>query len=152
MLPLKRSSWLICVCFITGQYLQALIFVDVPRLDTSGRKCFLKLVSDTNVSYVFVISNPLQETANGVPHLSTSARNEKILGAEWIPMIRGMKAMLKPTYNYFRFGRMNTIISLGNWDKLVPDQDNPDFEDIYFCSTRKTWSTSDYLEVYKEAL
>jgi hypothetical protein len=105
-----------------------------------------------NVLYVFAMSNPLQETADGVPHLSTSERNEKILGVEWIPMIRGMNAVLEPTHNYLRFGRMNTVMSLGNWDKLDPNQDNPDFEDIYFCGTRETWSNSDHSDVYEEAL
>ncbi|KAM0244018.1 hypothetical protein ACHAP5_006682 [Fusarium lateritium] len=105
-----------------------------------------------NVLYVFAMSNPLQEAADGGSHLSASARKEKILGAEWIPMIRGMDAVLVPTHNYLRFGRMNIIMSRGNWDKLDPDQVNPDFEDIYFCGTRETWSNSDHAEVYEEAL
>ncbi|XEV05046.1 hypothetical protein FSHL1_010333 [Fusarium sambucinum] len=105
-----------------------------------------------NVLYVFALSNPLQDAVEGAPTLSTSARNEKVLGAEWIPMIRGIDAVLVPTHNLLRFGRMQNIMSLGNWDELDPGQDSNDSDDGYFCSIRETWSDSSSSEIYEEAL
>ncbi|CEI68148.1 unnamed protein product [Fusarium venenatum] len=105
-----------------------------------------------NVLYVFAMSNPLLEPVDGVSRLSTSTRNERVLGAEWIPMIRGIDAVLEPTHNYIRFGKMKNIMSLGNWYELDPGKDSNSPEDDYFCNVRDTWSSSASSEVYEEAL
>ncbi|KAH7142739.1 hypothetical protein B0J13DRAFT_444865 [Dactylonectria estremocensis] len=105
-----------------------------------------------NVLYVFAMSNPLQNTLDTVSHSTAVSRNDKILGAEWIPMIRGLEAVLQPTHNYLRFGRMSILMSLGNWDELDPDQDSSGPEDDYFCGSRQTWKDSNYPEIYEGAL
>ncbi|KAH7237761.1 uncharacterized protein BKA55DRAFT_597197 [Fusarium redolens] len=105
-----------------------------------------------NVLYVFAISNPFHEAVDGIPTSSILAQKEKVLGTEWIPMIRGMEAVLEPTHNYLRFGRMKAIMSLGNWYELDPDQDSQGPEDACFCRVRETWSNSDCAEIYEEAL
>ncbi|KAH7166446.1 hypothetical protein EDB81DRAFT_713000 [Dactylonectria macrodidyma] len=105
-----------------------------------------------NVLYVFAMSNPLQNTPDTGSLSTAISRNDKILGAEWIPMIRGLEAVLQPTHNYLRFGRMSIIMSLGNWDELDPDQDSSGPEDDYFCSSRQTWKDSSCPEIYEAAL
>ncbi|KAH6974761.1 hypothetical protein EDB80DRAFT_658962 [Ilyonectria destructans] len=106
-----------------------------------------------NVLYVFAMSNPRQDTPGSVPHSTASSRNDNILGAEWIPMIRGMDAVLQPTHNYLRFGRMmSTIMSLGNWDELDPDQNSSGLEDSYFCGSRETWKGSNGHDIYEQVL
>ncbi|KAI7760935.1 hypothetical protein LZL87_012088 [Fusarium oxysporum] len=86
-----------------------------------------------NVLYVFATSNPLRQTIDGNPTSTTSAQREKVLGTEWILMIRGMRAVLEPTHNYFRSGSMKAIMSLGNWDEFDTDQDSQGPEDAHFC-------------------
>ncbi|KAM6507180.1 hypothetical protein FALCPG4_018562 [Fusarium falciforme] len=105
-----------------------------------------------NVLYVFAMSNPLQNTPDPVSRPTAFSRNDKILGAEWIPMIRGMEAVLQPTHNYLRFGRMRIIMSLGNWDELDPNQDSSGPEDGYFCGSRQTWKDANCPEIYERVL
>ncbi|CVK97738.1 hypothetical protein FPRO06_09016 [Fusarium proliferatum] len=105
-----------------------------------------------NVLYIFATSNPLHQGIDGSPTSSTSAQKERVLGTEWIPMIRGLKAVLEPTHNYFRLGRMKAIMSTGNWDELDPDQESQNPEDAHFCRARESWNGSDSAEVYEEAL
>ncbi|KAG4275409.1 hypothetical protein FPRO04_14395 [Fusarium proliferatum] len=105
-----------------------------------------------NVLYVFATSNPLQDTPDIVSRSTVSIRNENILGSEWIPMIRGMHAVLEPIHNYLCFGRMSAMMSLGNWDKLNPDQDSSSLEDTHFCRTRETWKGSNCPEIYDRVL
>ncbi|RKL31608.1 hypothetical protein BFJ72_g11012 [Fusarium proliferatum] len=105
-----------------------------------------------NVLYIFATSNPLHQGIDGSPTSSTSAQKERVLGTEWIPMIRGLKAVLEPTHNYFRLGRMKAIMSTGNWDELDPDQESQNLEDAHFCRARESWNGSDSAGVYEEAL
>ncbi|KAF5693099.1 UPC2-like regulatory protein [Fusarium denticulatum] len=105
-----------------------------------------------NVLYVFATSNPLYQGTDGGPTSLTSAQKEKVLGVEWIPMMRGLQAVLLPTHNYLRFGRMKAIMSTGNWDKLDPEKESQDPEDAHFCRARESWSDSDRSQVYEEAL
>ncbi|KAK4122265.1 hypothetical protein N657DRAFT_621543 [Parathielavia appendiculata] len=76
-----------------------------------------------------------------------------VLGIEWIPMIRGIEAVLYPTHHHLRLGRMNRILSLGNWDDLEPgpavESQGPDG---HLCATRKTWENSSDAETYDQAL
>ncbi|QGI67522.1 hypothetical protein CEK26_011474 [Fusarium fujikuroi] len=105
-----------------------------------------------NVLYIFATSNPLHQGIDGSPTSSTSAQKERVLGTEWIPMIRGLKAVLEPTHNHIRLGRMKAIMSTGNWYELDPDQESQDPEDAHFCRARESWNDSDSAEVYEEAL
>ncbi|KAF4501269.1 UPC2-regulatory involved in control of sterol uptake [Fusarium agapanthi] len=105
-----------------------------------------------NVLYVFATSNPLYQGIGGGPTSLTSAQKEKVLGTEWIPMMRGLEAVQKPTYNYLRSGRMKAIMSNGNWAELDPEQESQDPEDAHFCHARKSWNDPDHAEVYEEAL
>ncbi|KAI1019273.1 hypothetical protein LB503_009149 [Fusarium chuoi] len=105
-----------------------------------------------NVLHIFATSNPLYHGIDGSPTSSTSIQKEKVLGTEWIPMIRGLRAVLEPTHNYFRLGRMKAIMSTGNWYELDPDQESQNPEDAHFCRARESWVDSDSAEVYEEAL
>ncbi|KAI1043542.1 hypothetical protein LB505_010170 [Fusarium chuoi] len=105
-----------------------------------------------NVLYIFATSNPLYHGIDGSPTSSTSTQKEKVLGTEWIPMIRGLRAVLEPTHNYFRLGRMKAIMSTGNWYELDPDQESQNPEDVHFCRARESWSDSEGAEAYEEAL
>ncbi|RBQ81424.1 hypothetical protein FVER14953_11745 [Fusarium verticillioides] len=105
-----------------------------------------------NVLYVFATSNPLYQGTDGGPTSLSAAQREQVLGSEWIPMIRGLEAVLQPTHNYLRSGSMKAIMSTGNWDDLDPEQASQDHEDVHFCRALETWRDSDCAEVYEEAL
>ncbi|KAK1974369.1 hypothetical protein LZ30DRAFT_608169 [Colletotrichum cereale] len=102
-----------------------------------------------NVLYVFGISKQL---ADSPQESSPRHRNDRVLGAEWIPMLRGVEAVLGPTYDHLRTGRMIRIIDLGNWFELDPDRAAPEEMDTQLCRTRDTWKNSSDAEVYEEAL
>ncbi|KAH7268029.1 hypothetical protein B0J15DRAFT_577887 [Fusarium solani] len=105
-----------------------------------------------NVLYVFALSNPLQETLDTVSYPATSSRNDRILGAEWIPMIRGLEAVLQPIHIHLQSGRISTIMSLGNWFELDAEKNSSDPVDEYFCRTRETWKDSNCSEIYETTL
>ncbi|RYP41685.1 hypothetical protein DL767_000890 [Monosporascus sp. MG133] len=117
---------------------------------TSDNSEALLVWSILNIIYVFGISKQL---GDGVERDSPrSLRKDRVLGMEWIPMMRGVEAVLHPTHNYLRFGRMNCIMSVGNWDDLDPDQIRSQPTDDYFRQTRDTWKSCSDAEIYDEAL
>jgi hypothetical protein len=88
---------------------------------------------------------------------STAPRNshkDLVLGIEWIPMIRGIEAVLYPTHNYLQSGRMKRILSLGNWDDLEPGPLAAPSQglDGYLCYTQETWKNNSDAETYDQAL
>ncbi|KAH7368395.1 hypothetical protein B0T11DRAFT_63899 [Plectosphaerella cucumerina] len=101
-----------------------------------------------NVLYVFAMST-LQ-----VPGTSdrTSGRKDRILGVELIPMIQGIEAVLGPTHNHLRFGRLAILMSLGNWDELDPGPLQSHGPDGFLCQIRQTWANNSDAATYEEAL
>ncbi|KAL2126589.1 hypothetical protein VTI74DRAFT_575 [Chaetomium olivicolor] len=89
---------------------------------------------------------------NNASFSRASSRKELVLGIEWIPMIRGIEAVLYPTHNYLRFGRMQVIMGLGNWDDLEPGPVAALGPDCYLCRTRETWKNSSEAETYEQVL
>ncbi|KAL0934370.1 Sterol uptake control protein 2-like protein 1 [Colletotrichum truncatum] len=102
-----------------------------------------------NVLYVFSISRELSSNAErDTPRL----RKDRLLGVEWIPMIRGVDAVLAPHYDFIRSGRMSSIVTLGNWDELEPDKIASTPVDKELCRTRDSWKNSSDGEVYEQTL
>ncbi|KAF9735070.1 hypothetical protein PMIN06_000844 [Paraphaeosphaeria minitans] len=54
---------------------------------------------------------------------STNAaiRKTRILGSEWIPLLRGIEAVLHPVYDFVTVGPLKSMLSAGNWDEFDPD-------------------------------
>ncbi|KAK4039290.1 sterol uptake control protein 2-like protein 1 [Parachaetomium inaequale] len=85
-----------------------------------------------------------------------------VLGVEWIPMTRGIEAVLAPTHNHLRFGRMRRLVSVGNWDELEPgppagSSSRGGRVDACLCRARETWTDQNggsdaAAETYDEAL
>jgi hypothetical protein len=103
-----------------------------------------------NLLYVFSISSQL---ANTVERNSPRLRKDRLLGTEWIPMMRGIDAVLAPYYEYLCEGRLSTFLHLGNWNQLCPD-DNALYDpaDVELRRLRQLWENSADAEVYEEAL
>ncbi|KAH6840592.1 hypothetical protein B0I37DRAFT_219127 [Chaetomium sp. MPI-CAGE-AT-0009] len=112
----------------------------------------LFLWSLLNMIYVFGF---LTQRCDGAveDRASRVSRKELVLGIEWIPMIRGIEAVLYPTHNYLRFGRLQVIMGLGNWDDLEPAPEAASQgPDSYLCHTRETWKNSSEAETYDRVL
>lgn len=102
-----------------------------------------------NLLYVFSVSRQLADSAE---RNSPRLRKDRLLGVEWIPMIRGIDAVLGPYYDFLRQGRMSTILTLGNWGELNPDEVTSDTADLELCRLREVWASSGDSEVYEQAL
>lgn len=105
--------------------------------------------STLNVLYVFAISNPLHNVES---HASSHSPSDLLLGVEWIPMMRGIAAVVRPAHDHLRLGKLNVFLSLGNWFELNPDRECSDLVDSYFFKTRETWKSSNHGDVYEEVL
>ena len=117
------------------------------RHQTAGLAGFQRVVEhidadNSEALFVWSLFNMMHVLAISRHRLTrSSSRKDLALGAEWIPMIRGIDSILYPTHNFIRLGRMAPIMSLGNWDDLDP---GPALAtagvDGHFCRTRETWA------------
>ncbi|KAH8911195.1 hypothetical protein BR93DRAFT_324362 [Coniochaeta sp. PMI_546] len=105
--------------------------------------------ASVNIIYVFSMYRYLYHSDSS--DVTPTARRSQILGAEWIPMIRGVGAVLHPVYDRVRLGPLRPLLSLGNWDELDPDR-NPSAEDEHFRNIRAVWDQSGDAEVYDKTL
>lgn len=102
-----------------------------------------------NLLYVFSVSRQLADT---VERNSPRLRKDRLLGTEWIPMTRGIDAVLGPYYDYLRDGRLNVLIDLGNWDDINIDDIASDPADLDMCRLRELWEDTSDAEIYDQAL
>ncbi|KAL1884036.1 hypothetical protein Daus18300_000145 [Diaporthe australafricana] len=106
--------------------------------------------ASVNIAYVFGMYGDLYDSGNvGSSH---SARNARVLGAEWIPMIRGIDAVLKPIYEHTRLGPLSPLLNLENWGELDPDSEEPDDTDRQMCKLRTIWDDGPDGELYDQTL
>ncbi|KAH8893854.1 hypothetical protein GQ53DRAFT_684459 [Thozetella sp. PMI_491] len=102
-----------------------------------------------NILYTFAISKQLAGPAERAQRYS---HKDRLLGVEWIPMVRGVDAVLAPHYDSLRNGRMKPVIDLGNWAELNPTSAIADPMDEDLRRVRGVWKDSSHGEVYEEAL
>ncbi|KAH0419614.1 hypothetical protein CcaCcLH18_14347 [Colletotrichum camelliae] len=102
-----------------------------------------------NIIYVFSISKQLPDQDK---RTAARLRRDRVLGMEWIPMTRGINAVLVPTYQYLKDGPMSRLITLGNWNELDPGDALPDPVDAQLRRLKATWANSSDAETYGEAL
>jgi hypothetical protein len=80
-----------------------------------------------------------------------TAHTSRILGAEWIPLIRGIEAVLHPVYDYVRVGPLHALLGLGNWEELDPDT-QPGPGDGSMLRLREIWTSDENAKLYDETL
>ncbi|KAH6879864.1 hypothetical protein B0T10DRAFT_496318 [Thelonectria olida] len=102
-----------------------------------------------NLLYVFTTSGRLSDDVED--RRARSSRKDRILGAEWIPMIQGIEAVLQPTHNTLKFGPLYQIMRVGNWLELDPDKLS-DVDDKYFQQVQTSWERSADARTYDDAL
>ncbi|KAJ4012553.1 hypothetical protein NW752_008252 [Fusarium irregulare] len=105
--------------------------------------------SSLNLLYVFGVSGRLGE---GLWDESEwGSRKDRILGLGWIPMLRGVQAILSPSFYTLCGGPLGGLMSIGNWDHL--DVEKADHvEDQYFCQTRDVWKDLPDSQTYEDTL
>ncbi|EMD65253.1 hypothetical protein COCSADRAFT_36572 [Bipolaris sorokiniana ND90Pr] len=79
------------------------------------------------------------------------SRVSRILGAEWIPLLRGVGAVLPPVLEHVRMGPLSSMISLGNWEIISPN-DNPTADDERLRDIGQLWKDDKHAEVYETSL
>ncbi|KAF4478573.1 RTA1 domain containing protein [Fusarium agapanthi] len=104
-----------------------------------------------NLLYVFGIFGQLGEDVEIEPEPLYSSRTDRMLGVEWIPMIRGVEAVLRPSQRNQEFSRLSHLRNPGNWYDLDPDK-NLDSLDECFRQIRSSWEQSVDAPTYDEAL
>lgn len=124
-------------------------FHEAVRFMSSDKADALFAWSTLNLLYVFGISGRLGDDLG--EESGRSSRRDRILGVEWIPMVRGVEAVLGPTYATVRLGPLSQLLLLGNWDELDPDKE-PNPEDQHFCQTRGSWKSSSDAQTYEKTL
>ncbi|KAH9237504.1 hypothetical protein K456DRAFT_1887997 [Colletotrichum gloeosporioides 23] len=102
-----------------------------------------------NIIYVFSISKQLPDQDK---RTAARLRRDRVLGMEWIPMARGINAVLVPTYQYLKDGPMSSLITLGNWNELDPGDSLPEPVDAQLCRLKETWANNNDAKTYDEAL
>lgn len=102
-----------------------------------------------NVVYVFGIHGRLHDDIEDDANPTT--RKSRILGAEWIPMVRGVEAVLHPVYERVKLGPLQALLNLGNWDELEPDTSLV-AEDDRFRSLGSIWAEYGDSEIYDKTL
>jgi hypothetical protein len=120
--------------------------------DSLGSAIFI--ASMINVPYVFATFSP-------VPHMGAStaeqksARISRTLGADWIPIMRGVQTLLAPVWESIAAGALKPIVIVPGWNGFeLPEEHAQSPADERLLRLRGTWSSSTDAdaETYKEAL
>ncbi|RSL39807.1 hypothetical protein CEP53_013800 [Fusarium sp. AF-6] len=115
--------------------------------DENGEAVFIW--STLNLLYVFGISGRLSDGLE--PHPNPLSRKDRMLGVEWIPMVTGIRTVVKPNHKVLKSGRLSKFMTVGNWLELDPDA-KPHPEDERLCHLRSCWDGTPDAPTYEEAL
>ncbi|KAI6373020.1 hypothetical protein MCOR25_003551 [Pyricularia grisea] len=111
-----------------------------------------------NILYTFALSRQLAGRTEGSRNQSLQgqkrSRKDRLLGVEWIPMVRGVDAVLGPYYHFLLDRRMGGLLTMGNWEQLKVSDDNADLMDGELRRVSEVWrnSSNPDMNVYDEAL
>jgi hypothetical protein len=101
-----------------------------------------------NIFYVIAAFGNLY---HGDADESSAVRRARILGEEWITLIRGVNRLLQQIGERVRVGPLKSLLSLGNWEELDPDTTTVPY-DAEMQSLRSIWVGSADAPVYNESL
>ncbi|KAF5549785.1 UPC2-like protein [Fusarium mexicanum] len=105
--------------------------------------------SSLNLLYVFAASGRLGEEF--WDESTGGGRKDRILGAGWIPMLRGIQVVLMPYFEVLAAGQLREVLNIGNWDDIDPDLvEDPD--DKRFRRLREIWEHNPDASTYEDIL
>lgn len=85
--------------------------------------------------------------------LDQKTRTTRILGAEWIPLVRGTGAVLEPCYEYVRKGPLSPCLELYKFTDLDPIAEvhaSPYIDRL--AQIQEIWVADEHAEIYNETL
>lgn len=121
------------------------------------RACLSDLTeSVSDAVFAFSIVNVVYIFASFGRHLgdddtSPYQRRQRVLGCEWIHLIRGVGAVLHPIHMHVRKGPLAPLLSAGDWHDTDPDQVNAD-GDEKLRTLSKVWAGNPDASTYEAAL
>ncbi|CAI6337820.1 unnamed protein product [Periconia digitata] len=99
--------------------------------------------------YAFVtfgkLHDPVGDSTGGPTRIA------RVLGTEWIPLMRGVVVILHAAQEQISAGPLQTLLIIGNWFELQPDPDS-DPDDKRLDQIREIWDQGEYAAVYDETL
>ena len=81
----------------------------------------------------------------------SATRTSRILGADWIPLIRGIRPVLSPVYERIKYGPLSPLLRTYNWEQVDPDA-LPDATNAELLRVKEIWQDDKNAGVYDEAL
>lgn len=100
-----------------------------------------------NIIYVFAILGRLHQP----PDADIRGRAARVLGSEWIPIIRGVGPVVRTSIERVRRGPLAQLLSLDQWEELDPDG-HLGAEEGPFSGVRDAWAESgDDAPIYDKA-
>ncbi|USP74813.1 uncharacterized protein yc1106_02087 [Curvularia clavata] len=101
-----------------------------------------------NISYVFAAFGNLYH--GDAKEFSVDHRS-RILGEDWVPLIRGVSQLLQQIRERVSVGPLSSLLRIGNWNELDPDVASVPY-DTELQSLKWTWADSADALVYDESL
>lgn len=82
-----------------------------------------------------------------------AARTSRILGADWIPLFRGVRIVLEPVYEWVRLGPLVSMLDIANFGDIDPDTEQTASPfNMHIAHIREIWQDHEYAVVYNETL
>lgn len=97
--------------------------------------------------YAFLTFGKTYDEAAGEDVMRTS----RILGADWIPLVRGIQAVLSPVYEQIKGGPLCSTLKFHRWDETDPDE-QPSPDDAQMLRIREMWQGDSNATIYNETL
>jgi hypothetical protein len=101
-----------------------------------------------NIFYVIAAFGNLY---HGDADESSAVSRARILGEEWIALIRGVNRLVQQIGERVKLGPLSSLLYLGNWEELDPDNTTVPY-DAEMQSLRSIWVGSADAPVYDESL
>ncbi|EMD62748.1 hypothetical protein COCSADRAFT_146826 [Bipolaris sorokiniana ND90Pr] len=101
-----------------------------------------------NMLYVFATFGNLYY---GDANESPADYRSRILGEDWIPLIRGVNRLIQQIREVVNVGPLSSLLRIGNWNELDPDAVSVPY-DAELQSLKSIWADSADALVYDESL
>jgi hypothetical protein len=109
------------------------------------------LFACSNLNVIYVLRISVEHCSTARPDSDSTDRISQALGAEWIPMLRGVEAVLSSVYPRVSAGPLRAMLDTGNWDAIDPDTSSS-AEQTHLRAVCEIWSGAGADPVYDGAL
>lgn len=125
---------------------------ELQRISPSNCEA-LFLWSALNALYILAVPRASYEEAIQARDSTTyDAWRDRVLGAEWIPLHRGITSLLNPEGVDLKQSRLSAIFILGNYFDLDPNEVDTGYPGRELMRSREIWADDTRADVYSETL